>query len=140
MAQKQLEFKPKDQTAMDRRLRYYFCKSLPNPKKKAAQWLRKHPMDCIARAASKAHCASDEEESSSEDTAKEGEKDLQHDEGTLPENEKEVLRNLPLADFLTESSGRDKSHIGSTPDHSDYNSTADSDDDVSIITLKRALG
>ncbi|KAJ7394813.1 hypothetical protein OS493_000647 [Desmophyllum pertusum] len=42
-AQKQLEFKPEDQTAMDRRLRYYFFKSLPNPKKKAMQWLRKHP-------------------------------------------------------------------------------------------------
>lgn len=38
------------------------------------------------------------------------------------------------------SAPKGMSHIGSTLDHSDYNSTADSDDDVSIITLKRALG
>ena len=57
----------------------------------------------------------------------------------LPESEKEALRNLPQADFLTESTERDESHRG-TSHHSDYNSTADSDNDVSKITLRRALG
>ena len=41
-AQQQLEFGPEDQPAMDRRLRNYAFKSLPNPRKKAAEWLRKH--------------------------------------------------------------------------------------------------
>ena len=46
-AQQQLEFGPEDQPAMDRRLRNYAFKSLPNPRKKAADWLRKHPMECV---------------------------------------------------------------------------------------------
>ena len=44
-AQQKLQFTPEDQPAMDRRLRNYMFKSLPNPKKKAAEWLRKHPME-----------------------------------------------------------------------------------------------
>jgi len=47
-AQQKLAFNPEDQQAMDRRLRYYYFKSLPNPKKRATQWLFKHPMECIA--------------------------------------------------------------------------------------------
>ncbi|KAJ7378897.1 hypothetical protein OS493_019588 [Desmophyllum pertusum] len=65
-AQQKLTFRAEDQLAMDRRLKYYVFKSLPNPKKKAAQWLRKHPMECIAWAASKARVSSDDEESSDE--------------------------------------------------------------------------
>ena len=37
--QKKLEFQPEDQPAMDRRLRSYTFKSLPKPRKKAAEWL-----------------------------------------------------------------------------------------------------
>ena len=65
--QQKLQFKEEDQQAMDRRLRYYYFKSLPSPKKKAAQWLRKHPMECIVWAASKARVDRDEEESSNDD-------------------------------------------------------------------------
>ena len=82
-AQTKLKFKPDDQTAMDRRIRYYLFKSLPNPKKKAAQWLRKHSVECVAWAASKARVASDEE-SISQDTDEETVDDSQHDDGTLP--------------------------------------------------------
>ncbi|KAJ7386849.1 hypothetical protein OS493_006881 [Desmophyllum pertusum] len=64
--QQQLKFRADNQLAMDRRLRYYVFKSLPNPKKKAAQWLRKHPMECIAWAASKVRVPSNEEESTDE--------------------------------------------------------------------------
>ena len=35
-AQQKLQFKPEDQPAMDRRLRHYTFRSLPEPKKKAA--------------------------------------------------------------------------------------------------------
>ena len=45
--QKKLEFGPEDQAAMDHRLKNYVFKSLPNPRKKAAEWLRKHSMDCV---------------------------------------------------------------------------------------------
>ena len=62
-AQQQLEFGPEDQPAMDRRLRNYVFKSLPNPRKKAADWLRKHPMECLMWASSKARPAGDHEES-----------------------------------------------------------------------------
>ena len=63
-AQQQLEFGPEDQPAMDRRLRHYAFKNLPNPRKKPAEWLRKHPMECIVWASNKARQASDHEESS----------------------------------------------------------------------------
>ena len=85
-AQQKLAFNPKDQQAVDRRLRYYYFKSLPNPKKRATQWLLKHPVECIAWAALKARVASDEEESSDEDEA--AERDRHADEGALPESEK----------------------------------------------------
>ena len=39
-AQRKLRFKPEDQPAMERRLRTYSFKSLQNPKKRAAAWLR----------------------------------------------------------------------------------------------------
>ena len=66
-AQQKLEFRPGDQLAMDRRLRNYTFKSLPNPKKKAAEWIRKHPMECIVWALTKARPPSGQEESSDGD-------------------------------------------------------------------------
>ena len=45
-----LEFKAEDQPAMGR-LKNYIFKSLPALKKRAADWLRMHPMECIASAA-----------------------------------------------------------------------------------------
>ena len=100
-AQIKLEFKPEDQQAMDRRLRYYYFKSLPNPKQKATQLLLKHPMECIAWAALKASTPIDEEESSEDEVV---ERNPQDDEGSLPGCEKEILRTLEQADFLTNSS------------------------------------
>jgi len=52
-AQCKLEFGPTHQPAMDRRLCTYF-KNLPNTKRKAAAWLRKHAMECVVWAAEKA--------------------------------------------------------------------------------------
>ena len=46
-----LQFKAEDQPAMDRRLRNYTFKSFPAPKKRNADWLRMHPMECVAWAA-----------------------------------------------------------------------------------------
>ncbi|MCV6576596.1 MAG: DUF5906 domain-containing protein, partial [Cohaesibacter sp.] len=63
-AQQKLEFNPEDQPAMDRRLRNYTFKTLPNPRKKATEWLRKHAMECVVWASRKAHPSSDQGESS----------------------------------------------------------------------------
>ena len=53
-AQQKLQFKAEDQPAMERRLRNHTFKSLPAPKKRAADWLQKHPMDCVVWAAKQA--------------------------------------------------------------------------------------
>ena len=135
-AQQKLEFKPEDQQAMDRRLRYYYFKSLPNPKKRATQWLFKHPMECVAWAALKARVASDEEESSGED--EQAETDTHADEGTLPESEKEALRTLQLADLLTESTEMPHNNEGAAQDD-DEGDLDDSDDDEIVAALKTSL-
>ena len=135
-AQQKLAFNPEDQQAMDRRLRYYYFKSLPNPKKRATQWLLKHPMECIAWAALKARVASDEEESSDEDEA--AERDMHADEGVLPESEKEALRTLQLTDLLTESAERPQNNEETT--QVDYEQDLDdSDDDETVAALKTSL-
>ena len=124
---------------MDRRIGYYFFKGLPNPKKKAAQWLRKHSVECIAWAASKGRVASDEE-SSSEDTDEETVDNSQHDDGTLPESEKEVLKTLQLNDHLTESFEMRNSLTESSSDHCDKHLTKESDHNNSMVVLRTALG
>ena len=103
---------------MDRRLRYYFFKSLSSPKKKAAQWLRKHPMECVVWAALKARVDTDEEESSDDE-----------DEGALLETEKEVLRNLQLTDLLAD--------LRTNP--RDEEDTAGDDNDETTHALKNSL-
>ena len=98
-AQQQLEFGPEDQPAMDRRLRNFTFKSLPNSRKKAAEWLRKSPMDCIIWALNKARLPSDHEESS--DGGSKEDQSSQIDDGILNDKEKESLRNLALAEDCT---------------------------------------
>ena len=51
-SQQPLKFDPSDQPAMDRRLRTYKFRSLPTANKRAASWLKRNPMECIAWAAS----------------------------------------------------------------------------------------
>ena len=61
-AQHKLEFGPIHQPAMDRGLRTYYLRRLPNPKREAAAWPRKHAMECVVWAAEKAKdCDSDTE-------------------------------------------------------------------------------
>ena len=96
-AQQRLEFGPEDQPAMDRRLRNYAFKSLPNPRKNTAEWLRKHPMECVVWASNKARPASDHEESS--DGGSEEDEASQIDDGILKDKEKEALRTLAMAEW-----------------------------------------
>lgn len=83
---------------MDRRLTNYVFKSLPNPRKKAAEWLRKHSMDCVAWALLKARLTTDQEESSNSSLGEEHISD-----GVLKDKEKDTLRTLPLADVWTDT-------------------------------------
>ena len=97
-AQKKLQFKPEDQPAMDRRLRYYTFRSLPEPKKKAAGWLRKNLMHCVVWAAEKAHQVNNDDES--DDTGDSDKDQAANLDGSLPELQKDALRSLSLADTL----------------------------------------
>ena len=137
-AQQKLQFKEEDQQAMDRRLRYYFFKTLSNPKKKAAQWLRKHPMECVVWAASKARVDTDEEESSDDDD-EDAERNTPNDEGALLETEKEVLRNVQLTDLLADlrANPRDEEDTAGD-DNGDQIVDAD-DDDETTHALKNSL-
>ena len=90
-AQHKLQFGPTHQPAMEKRLRTYVFKALPNPKKNAAAWLKKHAMDCVVWATEKAKdCQGDSEagENDEDDTCSEDE------EGILQDKEKEELRCL----------------------------------------------
>ena len=137
-AQQKLQFKEEDQQAMDRRLRYYFFKSLSSPKKKAAQWLRKHPMECVVWAALKARVDTDEEESSDDDD-EDAERNTPNDEGALLETEKEVLRNVQLTDLLADlrANPRDEEDAAGD-DNGDQIVDAD-DDDETTHALKNSL-
>ena len=129
-AQQKLQFKPDDQQAMDRRLRYYYFKRLPSPKKKAPQWLRNHPMECIVWAASKARVGSDDEQESSDDDVGEVERDTQNDDGTLLESEKEVLRTVNLADLLVDQRERPEGEQENLHDDNDLDDSNGQEDET----------
>ena len=122
---------------MDQSLRTYTLRSLPNPKKKATSWLRKHPMDCIVWAAEKA--SSEERETNSSHS--EADSDDQAHEGILPESEKEALRSSSLVkDDVTAELARP----GTSPQ--DYADETDGEEEgqeeiqeESTSALKRAL-
>ena len=74
-------------------------KALPNPKKNATAWLKKHAMDCMVWATEKVkdcHGDSKGDENDEDDTCSEDE------ERILWDKEKEELRCLTLASFLPE--------------------------------------
>ena len=96
-AQRKLDFGPLHQPAMDRRLRTYQFKNLPNPKKKAAEWLKRQAMDCLVWAAEQAKsipvASIESEDRDNSDSDGSMQKD---EEGILTENEKGALRSLSL--------------------------------------------
>lgn len=133
-AQTKLQFKPEDQPAMDRRLRNYNFKSLPHPKKGAAKWLRRHPMECIVWAAAQAsRCAASatEDELSDDDSV---------EDGILGAAEKEELRMLCLDNVLDE---RDCLTVEASTQVGAIENTQDdlhsSQDDQTISALRRIM-
>lgn len=95
-AQRKLDFGATHQPAMDRRLRTYHIKSLPNPKRRAAAWLRKHTIECVVWAAKKANECEGDTDNEQDDTDSDEERTLEGLEGTLKEDDKEAIRSLSL--------------------------------------------
>ena len=98
-AQCKLQFGPTYQAAVEKRLRTYVFKTLSNPKKSAAEWLKKHAKDYVVWATEKPKdCKGDSEsdENDRDDTHSEDE------EGVLQDKEKEELRSLTQASSLVE--------------------------------------
>ena len=97
--QRKLDFGPSDQPAMDRRLSTCQFKSLANPKKRAATWVKKHPMKCLIWATRKAqeakHRETDEEDQSGTD-----------EERALKQSEKEALQSVSLEEIIETLSTR----------------------------------
>ena len=127
---------------MDRRLRHYTFKSLPEPKKKAAEWLRKNPMHCVVWAAEKARRVNNDD--GSDDTGDSDEEQAANFDGSLPELEKDALRSLSLADTLA-STIDEKSDENSTREdrgiirESTEEESLDLDQDEMVAVLEKAL-
>lgn len=85
--------------------RYYQFKSLEKPKKKAASWLRKNPMECVVWAARKARPALEEPNSTDDDD----DEPLEIEDGVIAEDEKEALRSLPFASILAQKNSAEGS-------------------------------
>ena len=138
-AQQKLQFKAEDQPAMERRLRNYTFKSLPAPKKRAADWLRKHPMECVAWAAKQARRAEEEEDTSENSDEDEVDQDMENDDGTLPEADKEALRKMVLVDVLGHHSQEtgDEEVLGSEQGSGEEN--VGSNEAPSIATLRQII-
>ena len=95
-SQRKLEFGPADQPAMKRRLRTYTFRSVSRPKKKASNWMRTHPMDCVLWAAQKAKEAENEDESEDDSDENTQEEASTFAEGVLREEDKaEILQWHP---------------------------------------------
>lgn len=77
----------------------YQFKGLPNPKRKAAAWLKKHAMECVVWAAEKAKTCDDDSEDET-DTKSDDDNDVDDEEGLLKETEKKALKSLSLANPL----------------------------------------
>ena len=135
-AQQKLEFRPDDQPAMDRRLRNYTFESLPNPRKRATEWLRKHPMECVVWASTKARPPSDREESS--DHGLEEDPASQIGDGILNDNEKDALRTLALQSDNSTEPLKETDKVPITFEES-REEGLDSDEDQCTSNLRRVL-
>ena len=126
-SQRKLEFGPADQPAMERRLRTNTFRSLPRPKKKASNWMRTHPMDCVLWAAQKAEEAENEDESEDDSDESTQEEESTFAEGVLREEEKAEIRSMSLPVLLAkEIPAVDTSDEENPEDKSDGDSVSSS--------------
>ena len=115
VAQCRLDFGPADQPAIVRHLHTYHFKSLLNPKRKAAAWLREHSTECVVWAAEKAKTCDDD--SKDENKTNNDNDDVDDEESLLKEIEKEALRLLSFVNppatgeiIITFSTGQKEDH------------------------------
>ena len=94
-AQRELQLKPEDLPAMERRFCTFSFKSPQNLKRRATVWLGIYLVHCIVWAAKRAH--DDAERNNSDDAVEEDCCQLM-DEGLFPECDKEALKSLSLAE------------------------------------------
>ena len=128
-SQRKLDFGPADQPAMDRRLRTYTFRSLPQPKKRASAWMKKHTMDCVIWAAQTAKAPEEDEESADEEETSASEDELTAAEGNLLEEEKGAIRALSLPALLTQDAPADEGEEALTDDtHPDDTDSSAEDD------------
>ena len=118
-SQRKLDFGPADQPAMDRRLRTYTFRSLPQPKKRASAWMKKDAMDCVVWAAQMAKAPEEDEESEDEEETSTYEGELTAAEGVLLEEEKGTIRALSLPALLTQDAPADEGEASTDETHSD---------------------
>ena len=120
-SQRKLDFGPADQPAMERRLRTYTFQGLPQPKKRASTWMKKHAMDCVVWAAKMAKAP--EGESQDEDDSSTDEEEVTAAEGILMEKEKGAIRSLSLPALLTQEALADEGQAPSDDEPSDHDVT-----------------
>lgn len=96
-AQRKLEFGAIHQPVKERLLDTYYFKSLPNPKKTTAGWLRKNTMECVVREADQKKCCK-----SQDNTDRDEEQSAEDKEGILKEQEKEAIQKLSLSSVMME--------------------------------------
>ena len=139
-SQRKLEFGPADQPAMERRLRTYTFRSLPRPKKKASNWMRTHPMDCVLWAAQKAEEAENEDESEDDSDESTQEEESTFAEGVLREEEKAEIRSMSLPVLLAkEIPAVDTSDEENPEDESDGESVSSSSSQADRMAHLRDL-
>lgn len=123
-SQRKLDFGPSDQPAMDRRLSTYEFRSLPNPQKSAATWLRNHPMDCVLWATEKAKTR--RRDDGEEDPVETDEEQSFFEDGILQDKEKDELRALCL-DEGADDTGDQSAKTDETPQDATQVTESESD-------------
>jgi len=84
------------------RLKTYTFRSLPQPKKRASAWTKKHSTDFVVWAAQMARAPKEDEESEDKEETSTNEDELTAAEGVLFEDDKGAIRALSLPALLTQ--------------------------------------
>ena len=136
-SQRKLDSGSADQPAVDRRLRTYTFRSLPQPKKRASAWMKKHAMDCVVWASQMAKAPEEDEESADEEETSASEDELTAAEGVLLVEEEGAIRALSLPALLTQDALADE---GEAPTHDTHPvDTGSSPEDDPVKELRNLI-
>ena len=121
---------PADQPAMDSRLKTYTFRSLPQPKKRASAWTKKHATDFVVWVAQMARAPEEDEESEDEEETSTNEDELTAAESVLLEDDKGAIRALSLLALLTQDAPADEGEAPTDDTHPDDTDGSPADDRV----------